>query len=88
MVQPVSNLLPTSAVDRPGLPEDGTRAPSLLRAFLRGDGRIEGLERYGTLAARVLLSQIFLLSGVMKVLDPAGTASQMEGRGELFHGPR
>jgi putative oxidoreductase len=46
--------------------------------------RVEAMERYGTLAARVLISQIFLLSGVMKVLDPAGTAAQMEGRGMFW----
>src|SRR5439155_15038020 len=45
-----------------------------------GFGRVEALERYGTLAARILISQIFLSSGVMKVLDPAGTAAQMGGR--------
>jgi putative oxidoreductase len=55
-----------------------------LRAFLSGAGRVEALERYGALAARLLLSQIFLLSGAMKVMDPAGTAAQMEGRGMVF----
>jgi putative oxidoreductase len=42
------------------------------------------LERYGTLAARILISQIFILSGIMKVLDPSGTAAQMEGRGMFW----
>jgi putative oxidoreductase len=46
--------------------------------------RVEAWERYGTLAARVLISQIFLLSGVMKVLDPAATAAQMEERGMFW----
>jgi putative oxidoreductase len=34
----------------------------------------------GAFLARLLISQIFILSGVMKILDPAGTAAQMEGR--------
>jgi putative oxidoreductase len=60
-----------------------TPATSFVRDFLGGE-RIAALERYGTLAARILLSQIFLLSGLMKVLDPAGTAAQMEGRGMVW----
>ena len=59
-------------------------APGLVRAFVGGDGRVEGLERYGTLAARILIGQIFLLSGVMKVMDPAGTAEQMASRGMFW----
>jgi putative oxidoreductase len=42
------------------------------------------MERYGTLAARILISQIFILSGAMKVMDPASTAAQMEGRGMFW----
>jgi putative oxidoreductase len=61
-------------------------AASFLRAFLSGGERVEVLERYGPLAARFLLSQIFLVSGVMKVLDPSGTSAQMESRG-LFWVP-
>jgi hypothetical protein len=59
-------------------------APKFLRAFIGGDARIRVLERYGALAARILISQIFILSGVMKVMDPAGTAAQMEGRGMFW----
>ena len=66
----------SSAVQQPGT--------TLVRAFVAGDGRVEALERYGTLAARVLISQIFLISGAMKVLDPARTAAQMEGRGMFW----
>lgn len=46
--------------------------------------RVASLERYGTPAARVLVSQIFLLSGVMKLLDPSGTMHQMESRGMFW----
>ena len=46
-------------------------------------------ERFGPLVARILLSQIFLFSGVMKVVDWSGTEAQMAGRGmfwiPLFH---
>jgi putative oxidoreductase len=47
-------------------------------------GRIEVLERYAPLIARILISQIFLISGVMKILDPAATAAHMEGRGMFW----
>jgi putative oxidoreductase len=59
-------------------------ATSALWAFVRGTGRIEALERYGTLAARILMSQIFLISGVMKILDWSGTEAQMAGRGMFW----
>jgi putative oxidoreductase len=55
-----------------------------LRAFLGGAGRVAVLDRYGPLAARVLVSQIFLLSGVMKLIDPAGTQQQMAEKGMLW----
>jgi len=55
-----------------------------LRAWLGGTDRVEAMERYGALTARALMSQIFLLSGVMKVLDPAGTADQMAARGMFW----
>lgn len=53
-------------------------------AFVGGDARIRAMERYGALAARILISQIFILSGVMKIMDPVGTAAQMEGRGMFW----
>jgi len=64
----------------------GARYPvtECLRAFVAGDGRVEALEWYGTLGGRILICQIFLLSGVMKVMDPAGTAEQMAGRGMFW----
>jgi putative oxidoreductase len=72
--------------DRPDVGSSAVRQPTtnLLRAFVAGDGRAEPLERYGPLAARVLICQIFLISGVMKVMDPAGTAEQMAGRGMFW----
>jgi len=75
-----------SESDWRGLPGGSASEPTtnLSRAFLGGSGRVEGLERYGTLAARVLMSQIFIISGIMKILDPAGTAAQMEGRGMFW----
>jgi putative oxidoreductase len=62
---------------------DQPRSDSL-GAFLSGRGRVATLDRYGPLAARVLVSQIFLLSGVMKLLDPAGTQQQMAERGMFW----
>src|SRR5437868_14990555 len=51
-----------------------------LRTLLGGGARFEPMERCGTLVARILLSQIFLLSGVMKIVDWSGTEAQMAGR--------
>jgi putative oxidoreductase len=59
-------------------------ATSLAAAFVRGTGRVDALEQYAPFAARLLISQIFLLSGIMKILDPSGTAAQMEGRGMFW----
>jgi putative oxidoreductase len=59
-------------------PSSGRRpAASAWWAFLGGEGRAEALERYGALAARALVSQIFLISGVMKIVDWSGTEEQM-----------
>lgn len=80
---------PVVEANRGLAPGAGTLAPprpvmSPPWAFLWGGGRVQVLERYGTLAARVLIAQIFLISGVMKVLDPAGTAAQMASRGMFW----
>jgi len=40
--------------------------------FWAGEGQNAGLERYGAVLARVLLSQIFLMSGVSKLLGWSG----------------
>jgi putative oxidoreductase len=53
-------------------------------AFVGRSGRIVALERYAPLVARILISQIFLLSGMQKVMDPAGTAAAMEERGMFW----
>src|SRR2546421_5876213 len=66
-----------------GREEFGERQP-ILHALLGGGERVESLERYGTLAARVLMSQIFLVSGLGKVFDPSGTADQMASRGMFW----
>jgi putative oxidoreductase len=67
-------------------PAGAAPATQFRRAFLEGEGSVEVLERYGPLAARLLISQIFLISGVMKVLAPSETAAQMEGR-DMFWVP-
>ena len=71
--------------DPRGLPgvrrQPGTSA---LWEFAGGVGRIEALERYGTLAARILIGQIFFISGLMKILDWSGTEAQMAGRGMFW----
>jgi putative oxidoreductase len=89
MATPVSEQLAGNEADRRSLLEvspSATRQPpvSLVRGFVGGTGRIETLERYGPLAARLLMSQIFIISGIMKVIDPSGTAAQMEGRGMFW----
>jgi putative oxidoreductase len=45
---------------------------------------MRSLDRYGPLLARILLSQIFLISGIQKVLDPAGPEAQMSSRGMFW----
>jgi putative oxidoreductase len=70
------------ALGGPGLA--GIRVKNFLQTFASSEGRLEALERYGTLAARVLMSQIFLISGFMKIMDPAGTMAQMESRGMFW----
>jgi putative oxidoreductase len=72
------------AADRGAFVNSPHSATGFLRAFVAGDDRISVLERYGTLAARILISQIFILSGVMKVMNPAETAAQMESRGMFW----
>jgi putative oxidoreductase len=57
---------------------------NFLRALAGGDIRLPALERYSSLAARILISHIFILSGAMKVMDPSGTAAQMEERGMFW----
>lgn len=50
----------------------------------RGDVRSRTLERYGAVTARILMSQIFLLSGVAKIFDWSGTETIMASRGMIW----
>jgi len=61
----------------------GTRSNALWN-FISGEGHIAALEKYGTLGARILMSQIFLASGVMKIVDWSGTEAHMAGRGMFW----
>jgi putative oxidoreductase len=77
---------------RTGQPQPSSLTDSHPRGvgwLLKDGGRVPKLEAYGTLAARVLLSQIFLISGIIKLVDWSGTEVQMEGHGmaltPLFH---
>jgi putative oxidoreductase len=54
-----------------------------LRTIVNGE-RVESLEKYGAIPARLLISQIFIFSGVGKIIDPQGTMAQMEGRGMFW----
>ncbi len=89
MASPFREPAATSAAGygaRPGVGSYAEQQPatSLLRAFLEGTGRIEVLERYAPFAARLLISQIFLISGFMKLIDPSETAAHMESRGMFW----
>ena len=89
MTSPLSGPVAGNEADRGGPPAaspSATRQPGAnpLEALVRRDGRVEALERYGTLAARILISQIFLISGVMKIVDWTGTEAQMAGRGMFW----
>src|SRR5438132_11224461 len=46
--------------------------------------RAETLVKYATLAGRVLLSQIFLISGFMKIVDWSGTEAKMAEQGMFW----
>lgn len=59
------------------------RAPWTWHAFF-GMSRIESLERYGAALARVLLSQIFIMSGISKIMDWNGTQAYMASRGMVM----
>lgn len=67
-----------------GHPAAMPSAMSRLWDFLGGVERSAALERYGMLAARILMGQIFLLSGLMKIVDWSGTEAQMAGRGMFW----
>jgi putative oxidoreductase len=75
-----------SRLELRGASPPAMRQPGMsgLRAFMAGEGRIEALERFGTLAARVLIGQIFLISGIMKIIDWSGTEAQMAERGMFW----
>jgi len=49
-----------------------------------GTARLTALESYGSLGGRILLSQIFLVSGVIKLLNWSEVASMMQAHGLLF----
>jgi putative oxidoreductase len=70
----------------PGTGSASVQQPALstARAFIEGHGRIEALQRYGTLAARILMSQIFLVSGMMKIVDWSGTEAEMAEHGMFW----
>jgi putative oxidoreductase len=84
MSRPLSEHV--TSFERAGAAPAGMPQPmsNFLQAFVGGSGRVEALERYGTLAARLLISQIFLIGGVMKIVDWSGTEAQMAGRGMFW----
>jgi putative oxidoreductase len=61
-----------------------TRQPAANPQLGLAPDRLGAPQRYGWLAARLLISQIFVVSGIMKILDWQGTAAQMEGRGMFW----
>jgi putative oxidoreductase len=80
--EPVAGHEPGHAVlpdDRP--PAMPHPAANFLRALVGDPGPIEALQRFGTLVARLLISQIFIISGFMKIVDWSGTEDQMASRG-------
>lgn len=68
---------------------ESTKEAAISRWGILNGSWVLALERYGPLTARILMSQIFLISGVMKIVDWSGTEEQMAGRGmfwiPLFH---
>jgi putative oxidoreductase len=85
MALPVSDPAVRNEANRSPLPDPGvTPTPQSATDHEWGEGRAEGFQPIALLASRVLISQIFLISGVMKVMDPSGTMAQMEGRGMFW----
>lgn len=54
------------------------------RNFFSGRGEVAVLDKYGTLVARILISIIFLASGIMKIVDWSGTEAHMASRGMFW----
>jgi putative oxidoreductase len=73
----------TSRVFPGGAASHGHRK-TVLQAFFEGDRPGQGLERYGALAARILLSQIFLMAGAGKLMDWSGTEAHMADMGMFW----
>src|SRR5437870_771828 len=80
---------PASTAGHAGLPGFGTsaiqlRAASRPLSFLESESGRAALTKYATLAGRLLLSQIFLISGVMKLVDWSGTEARMAEQGMFW----
>src|SRR5438874_10131155 len=77
-----------SATDRGIFPEAVPAAipahtAATIGAFPWAD-RMPALERYGALTARILLSQIFIMSGAMKFMDWSGNQAMMAKHGMVM----
>jgi putative oxidoreductase len=89
MSSPVSGPVTGNESGRLGFPGTApvpTRPPGTnsLWALAAGEGRVEALERYAPLLGRILLSQVFLISGVMKLVDWPGTEAKMAEQGMFW----
>jgi putative oxidoreductase len=67
-----SNLIHPADAAEPGLQQTSGGA----------SGAVAG--RYGPLVARILISQIFLISGLMKIVDWSGTEAEMTEQGMFW----
>ena len=56
--------------------------PGLRQTSGGASGAVAG--RYGPLVARILISQIFLISGLMKIVDWSGTEAEMAEQGMFW----
>src|SRR5205823_3832235 len=60
------------------------RPETRLRQTPGGVSGAAAIERYVPLVARILISQIFLISGTMKIVDWSGTEAQMAEKGMFW----
>lgn len=58
----------------------GCRIP-LETGFLHGNGTMDQLSKYAPLIARIIIGGFFLMAGLGKVADPAGTAGYIQSVG-------
>lgn len=84
MANPAGGTIHSNANGNLGMEAGSTRGfgTSVRERFAREMATV--VETYAPLTARILMSQIFLASGIMKIVDWAGTEAHMASRGMFW----